>query len=86
MTTDRHTTLQHLALEHLSHTPIGYLMPEAGLLAHLKLSIVPAPDAAEFESVLRRLEADRLAHCEISPLGVKKWSITTAGRAALADA
>lgn len=85
MTTDRHTTLQILVLEHLNHTPTGYLMPETGLLAHLNLSIVPAPDAAEFAGLMRRMEADRLAHCEVSALGVKKWSITAAGRAALAE-
>lgn len=78
-------TLRRTLLTDLSHTPRGYMQPQEALAASARLAVCPEPDAGEIDESLRRLEAEALIHCEVDALGVKRWSITTAGRAALAD-
>ncbi len=72
-------------LEELANTPQGYMQTQRSLVASVRLSVVPPPTDAEFDTALARLEADAMIHCEVTPLGVKRWCVTSIGRAALAD-
>ena len=81
----RERTIRCMLLEDLSHTPRGYMQPQESLVASCRLAVCPPPAEAELDAAFARLEADAMIHCEISPLGVKRWCITAIGRAALAD-
>lgn len=81
----RERTIRRTLLEDLSNTPRGYMQPQEALEASASLAVCPPPTDAEFDSAFRRLEADALIHCEIDAMGVKRWSITGVGRAALAE-
>lgn len=70
-------------LEDLDNTPRGYMQSQRSLTASVCLLLVPPPSDAELDHALARLEADCQAHCEVSPLGEKRWCITGIGRAAL---
>ena len=59
--------------------------PQEALEGSARLAVCPPPTDAEFDSAFRRLEADALIHCEIDAMGVKRWCITSVGRAALAE-
>lgn len=83
--TERERLIASAILSELANTPSGYLQPETALRASLRLSVCPEPSAAEVDSALRRLEADAAIHCEPSALKGKRWSITSIGRALLAD-
>ncbi len=82
----RRRRIRAAILEELANTPARYMQPQKALLASLRLSIVPPPTEAETETALARLEADTMVHCDISPLGTKRWCITGSGRAAIAEA
>lgn len=81
----RESTIRRTLLEDLANTPRGYLQPQEALEGSARLAVCPPPTSAEFDSAFRRLEADALIHCEVDAMGVKRWSITAIGRAALAD-
>lgn len=81
----RERTIRHALLEDLSHTPRGYMQPQEALVASCRLAVCPPPAEVELDTAFARLEADSLIHCEVDVLGVKRWSITASGRAALAD-
>ncbi len=81
----RERTIRHALLEDLSHTPRGYMQPQEALVASCRLAVCPPPAEVELDTAFARLEADGLIHCEVDVLGVKRWSITASGRAALAD-
>lgn len=81
----RERTVRRTLLEDLGNTPRGYMQPQEALAASARLAVCPEPGAGEIDSALRRLEADGLIHCEADALGVKRWCITSPGRAALAD-
>ena len=83
---DRHRRIRAAILEELANTPRGYMQPQKALAASVRLSIVPPPTEAEMDEALARLEADAMIHCEVTQLGVKRWSITGIGRAALYEA
>lgn len=82
---ERARRIREAILEELANTPRGYMQPQKALAASVRLSIVPPPTEAEMDEALARLEADAMIHCEVTALGVKRWSITSLGRAALAD-
>ena len=82
---DRQRKIRTALLEELANTPRGYMQPQKALAASVRLSIVPPPTEAEMDEALARLEADAMIHCEVTALGVKRWCITSLGRAALAD-
>lgn len=82
---DRHRRIRAAILEELANTPAKYMQPQKALVASVRLSVVPPPTEAELDEALARLEADAMIHCDISPLGVKRWCITGIGRAALAE-
>ena len=82
---DRHRRIREAILEELANTPRGYMQPQKALAASVRLSIVPPPTEAEMDEALARLEADAMIHCEVTALGVKRWCVTSIGRAALAD-
>lgn len=82
---DRHRRIRAAILEELANTPRGYMQPQKALAASVRLSIVPPPTEAEMDEALARLEADAMIHCEVTKLGVKRWCVTSIGRAALAD-
>lgn len=84
MQKERHNRIRAAILEELANTPARYMQPQKALVASLRLSIVPPPTDVELDEALARLEADAMIHCDISPLGVKRWCITSIGRAALA--
>ena len=81
----RERTIRRTLLEDLANTPRGYLQPQEALEGSARLAVCPPPTDAEFDSAFRRLEADALIHCEIDAMGVKRWCITSVGRAALAE-
>lgn len=81
----RERTVRRTLLEDLSHTPRGYMQPQEALAASCRLAVCPPPAEAELDAAFARLEADALIHCEVDAMGVKRWSITSLGRAALAD-
>ena len=81
----RERTIRRTLLEDLSHTPRGYMQPQEALVASCRLAVCPPPEAHEFEAAFRRMEADALIHCEVDAMGVKRWCITSIGRAALAE-
>ena len=82
---DRHRRIRAAILEELANTPRGYMQPQKALAASVRLSIVPPPKDAEMDEALARLEADAMIHCDVTALGVKRWCVTSIGRAALAD-
>ena len=82
---DRNRRIRAAILEELANTPAKYMQPQKALVASVRLSVVPPPTEAELDEALARLEADAMIHCDISPLGVKRWCITGIGRAALAE-
>ncbi len=84
-TQDRNRRIRAAILEELANTPAKYMQPQKALVASVRLSVVPPPTEAELDEALARLEADAMIHCDISPLGVKRWCVTSIGRAALAD-
>ena len=84
-TQDRNRRIRAAILEELANTPAKYMQPQKALVASVRLSVVPPPTEAELDEALARLEADAMIHCDISPLGVKRWCITGIGRAALAE-
>lgn len=81
----RSRRIREAILEELANTPRGYMQSQKALAASVRLSIVPPPTEAELDEALARLEADEMIHCEVTQLGVKRWCITSLGRAALAD-
>ncbi|MGN0867949.1 MAG: hypothetical protein ACI4O9_00280 [Akkermansia sp.] len=81
----RERTVRRTLLEDLSNTPSGYMQPQESLEGSARLSVCPPPTHAELLAAFGRLEADALIHCEVDALGTKRWCITAAGRAALAD-
>lgn len=83
--TERQQILSRTCLEHLANTPAGYMQSERAVASFLYLAVSPEATVAETHEVLARLEAEHLATCVVSALGVKKWAITDAGRAALND-
>lgn len=83
--TEREQILTRTCLEHLANTPAGYLQSERSVASYLYLAVSPEATPAETHAILARLEADRLVSCVVSTLGVKRWAITAAGRAALAE-
>ena len=85
-TQDRNRRIRAAILEELANTPAKYMQPQKALVASVRLSVVPPPTEAELDEALARLEADAMIHCDISPLGVKRWCITGIGRAALYEA
>jgi len=84
-TQDRNRRIRAAILEELANTPAKYMQPQKALVASVRLSIVPPPTEAEMDEALARLEADEMIHCEVTQLGVKRWCVTSIGRAALAD-
>jgi len=84
-TKKRERTVRRALLEDLANTPRGYMQPQEALVASCRLAVCPPPAEAELDAAFARLEADDLIHCEIDAMGVKRWSITAIGRAALAD-
>ena len=80
---DRQRKIRTALLEELANTPRGYMQPQKALAASVRLSIVPPPTEAEMDEALARLEADAMIHCEVTQLGVKRWCVTSIGRAAL---
>ena len=82
---ERQCKIRTALLEELANTPRGYMQPQKALAASVRLSIVPPPTEAEMDEALARLEADAMIHCDVTALGVKRWCITSLGRAALAD-
>lgn len=84
-TQDRNRRIRAAILEELANTPAKYMQPQKALVASVRLSVVPPPTEAELDEALARLEADAMIHCEVTALGVKRWCITSLGRAALAD-
>ena len=82
---ERQRKIRTALLEELANTPRGYMQPQKALAASVRLSIVPPPTEAEMDEALARLEADAMIHCDVTALGVKRWCITSLGRAALAD-
>ena len=82
---ERQRKIRTALLEELANTPRGYMQAQKALAASVRLSIVPPPTEAEMDEALARLEADAMIHCEVTALGVKRWCITSLGRAALAD-
>ena len=82
---ERARRIRTAILEELANTPRGYMQPQKALIASIRLSIVPPPTDTEQDQALARLEADAMIHCDITPLGVKRWCITGIGRAALAE-
>lgn len=81
----RERVIRRTLLEDLGHTPRGYLQPQEALVASARLSVCPPPTEGEFDAAFRRLEADALIHCEVDALGVRRWCVTSLGRAALAE-
>lgn len=77
--------LRRVILEELTHTPRGYMQPQEAIENSTRLSLCPAPTDAELDDAFRNLEADALIHREVDRLGVKRWCITSLGRAALED-
>lgn len=86
MLKERNHHIRIAILEELVNTPTRYMQPQKALVASLRLSIVPPPTESELDEALARLEADAMIHCEVTPLGVKRWCITGIGRAALYEA
>ena len=84
-TKERRNRIRAAILEELANTPARYMQTQRSLVASVRLSIVPPPTEAELDEALARLEADAMIHCEVTPLGVKRWCVTAIGRAALAD-
>lgn len=84
-TKERRNRIRAAILEELANTPARYMQSQKSLVASVRLSVVPPPTEAELDEALARLEADAMIHCEVTPLGVKRWCITSLGRAALAD-
>ena len=82
---NRRRRIREAILEELANTPRGYMQPQKALAASVRLSIVPPPTEAEMDEALARLEADAMIHCDVTALGVKRWCVTSIGRAALAD-
>lgn len=82
---EREQTLRRTCLEHLANIPIGYTSSERAVCSYMYLAVAPEATATETQATLARLEADRLATCVVNALGEKRWSITAAGRAALAE-
>lgn len=82
----RERTIRRTLLEDLSHTPRGYMQPQESLVASCRLAVCPPPAEAELDAAFARLEADAMIHCEVTQLGVKRWCITSIGRAALYEA
>lgn len=80
---ERDRRIRAAILEDLDNTPQGYMQSQRSLTASVRLLLVPPPSDAELEHALARLEADCQAHCEVGPLGGKRWCITGIGRAAL---
>lgn len=81
--TEREQTLRRTCLEHLANIPAGYTTSEKAVCSYVYLAVAPEATTTETQATLARLEADRLAACVVNALGEKRWSITTAGRAAL---
>ena len=77
--------LRRVILEELANTPRGYMQPQEAIENSTRLSLCPAPTDAELDDAFRYLEADALIHREVDRLGVKRWCITSLGRAALED-
>lgn len=84
-TKERRNRIRAAILEELANTPARYMQSQKSLVASVRLSVVPPPTEAELDEALARLEADAMIHCEVTQLGVKRWCITSLGRAALAD-
>ena len=82
---NRRRRIREAILEELANTPRGYMQPQKALAASVRLSIVPPPTEAEMDEALARLEADAMIHCEVTQLGVKRWCVTSIGRAALCE-
>lgn len=87
MTRDRQReiAIKRAMLTELANTPRGYLQPQQALVGALTLTVCPAATDAELDTAFRVLEADAMIHCEVDALGVKRWCITSIGRAALAE-
>lgn len=79
-------TLNHAILQELDQCK-GYLLPQATLVASLRLTHVPPPTQAEAESALREIESKRFIVAQRSEIdGTLKWKLTDLGAAALASA
>jgi hypothetical protein len=64
----------------------GMLVPEPTLLNEVRLSAVPTPTVTEFYGALKELDSGRMVTSVRPQLGGPvKWTLTEAGKAALAD-
>ncbi len=84
--TDREKTLMLAILKELANTPNGYRQPHPALCASLRLSVCPAPEQEEIDSMLAILEAEAYVNRAASLLTGKTWQITEQGREALQNA
>lgn len=85
MNKERPLIIRRAVLTELSHTPRGYMQTQKSLVGSVRLSVCPEPTESELDDALARLEADCLIVCAVDALGVKRWQILAAGRAALAE-